>query len=75
VRPDGDQEPNQQRPIYADVGSRYFENLASGLDRADAWDAAGKSVAEEQGMSFVNVLEITNPIGRLHAQAIKDCAS
>jgi hypothetical protein len=59
----------------AAVGSRYFENMASGLDPADAWDAAAKSVGEEPGMSSTDVLEITNPIGRLRAQAIKDCGS
>lgn len=61
--------------IYADVGNRYFENLAGGLDRANAWDAAAKSIGEDRGMSLVEVLEITNPIGRLHAKAIKGCAS
>jgi hypothetical protein len=65
----------EQFEIYAAVGTLYFENMANGLDQADAWDAAAKSVGAERGMSFVEVLEVTNPIGQLHAQAIKDCGS
>jgi len=59
--------------MYANVGTLYFENLGNGLGRADAWDAAARAVGETQGMSLSDVLQVTNPIGRLHAQAIKNC--
>jgi hypothetical protein len=60
--------------MYANVGTLYFENLGKGLARSDAWDVAARTVGEGQGMALVDVLQVTNPIGRLHAQALKDCA-
>jgi hypothetical protein len=70
-----DQLSSDEFGIYADVGTQYLKNLADGLDRADAWDLAAKTVGNEHELSFVDVLEITNPIGRAHAKAMKDCKS
>jgi hypothetical protein len=70
-----DQISSDEFETYANVGALYLENLASGLDRPDAWDAAAKKIGEEHEMSLREVLTITNPIGQMHAKAIKDCAN
>ena len=77
MRVDGCQGPDQQRRVrtYANVGALYLQNLANGLDRADAWDTAAKEIGEPRGMSLREVLTITNPIGQMHAKAIKACAN
>jgi len=70
-----DQISSDEFEIYANVGSLYLENMANGLDRSDAWDAAAKEIGEPRGMSLKEVLTTTNPIGQMHAKAIKDCAN
>ena len=68
-----DQLSSDEFEIYANVGTLYLENLTTGLDRAEAWDAAARTVGGERQLPLVSVLEITNPIGRMHAKAIKEC--
>jgi len=70
-----DQISSDEFEIYADVGTLYLDNVANGFARSDAWDAAAKKIGDERGMSLREVLTITNPIGRMHADAIKNCAS
>jgi hypothetical protein len=63
-----DQISSDEFEIYANVGTLYLENMANGLDRSDAWDAAAKKIGDERGMSLREVLTITNPIGQMHAK-------
>jgi len=70
-----DQISSDEFEIYANVGTLYLDNITDGLARSEAWDAAAKKIGDERGMSLREVLTITNPIGQLHADAIKNCAS
>ena len=59
--------------IYALVGKLYRENSAGGMGMSEAWDAAVGKTAAEIGKGNTAVLGITNPAGRAHNRAIKDC--
>ena len=60
--------------LYEAVGAAYRENLAAGAGRGDAWDAAVKAVADQNGAGATATLQRTNGIGKAHRQAMKACA-
>lgn len=65
--------PADDFALYAEVGAGYFDGLDAGLGRAEAWDAAAVTAGASRGMSLIDVLEVTNPIGRMHAGTLKAC--
>ena len=59
--------------LYEAVGAAYRDNLAAGTGRGDAWDAAVKAVADQNGAGATATLQRTNRIGKAHRQAMKAC--
>lgn len=59
--------------IYADVSAKFLDGRAEGLGLVEAWDAGVTAEAGERGVSATRILEATNPAGRAHRDAIRDC--
>lgn len=65
--------PANSFAIYADVSARFLRGRGDGLGLVEAWDAGVAAEAEERSVSATGILEATNPAGRAHRDAIRNC--
>ncbi len=65
--------PADSFEIYADVSARFLGGRGDGLSLVEAWDAGVAAEAEERGVSATGILKATNPTGKAHRDAIRNC--
>ncbi len=58
---------------YEAVGADFLVRLSGGQSMVPAWDGAVAAHSESTGIGRSSIFAVTNPAGRAHAGAMRDC--